>query len=279
MDPLSKLEWRNLNAGRNYPFMDGASLFVDNVFIPQSWILDARIYARGNYAQKSTCYVSKMVRSAEVVALQIKTGGGLLLGEAKVFFVDSTTDLIPIYDGTVVAGCLVIDPARNSLLQAFAEGEYEFTADIAPFLPSVCEYLPADQVQSINNFAGDVTITGNDGIQVIRRDANTIQINIVGDPHFNRYNCVTGDDQASTNALDLNGIFLKNVHVVHYLKNSLNQLVGPVVSKLKKKNDGSIALVLKSAAFEAAVDTRDLRPAFRITADKNTLTFSMAGAS
>lgn len=279
MEPLSKLEWRNMNSQRNYPFMDGASLSFNDAFIPQSWILDARIYARNNYSEQGGCYLSKLIRGSEVIALQFKTKSGVLLGEAKIKFSDNTTDLIPIYDGAVVAGCIVIDPIRNSLMQAISEGEYEFASTVAPLVPSVCEYLPAAQVQSLNDKAGAVTITGNDGIQVVRLDSSTIQINIVGDPHFNRHNCVTGMNEDANAALDLSGIFLKNVKVVHYIKNAQGQFLGPVISNLSKKQDGSISLVLQAQTFDPAMDTRDLRPAFRITAEKNTLTFSMAGAS
>lgn len=279
MDTLSKLEWRNLNASRNYPFTDGASLSLADAFIPQSWIIDARIYARGNYSEKSACYVSRLVRTADVVALQIKTAAGVFVGEAKVSFADTATDLIPIYDSDVVAGCLVIDPARNSLLQAISEGQYELASSIAPFVPSVCEYLPGNQVQSLNGRAGSVTITGNEGIQVVRVDSNTIQINVIGDPHFNRYNCVDGTNEDANAALDLEGVFLKNLTVIHYVKNSNGDLYGPVTSRLKKKDDGSVTLALATRAFNPTDDTRELRPAFRITTDQNTLTFSMAGAN
>lgn len=277
MDTLNKLQWRNLNSNRNYPFTDASLLYFDDAFLPQSWIVDARIYARGNYSAPQSCYVSKLIRTAEGVALQVSAYDGVLLGEAKISF-ESAADLIPIMDAEVPAGCLVIDPARNSLLQAISEGEYELDSNVAQFVPSACEYLPASQVQSINDKSGTVTLTGNEGIQVIKVDASTIQINIVGDPHFNRYGCIQGQDDAANDALDLSATFLKKLSVLHYVKTPNGSLSGPFVSRLVKKDDGSIVLALKTRSFNSADETVELRPAFRITTEGNTITFSMAGA-
>ena len=278
MDPLNKLEWRNLNSNRNYPFTDQSILSYGEAFIPQSWILDARIYARGNYAMEGSCYVSKMIRTAESVALQISNSAGELLGEAVIQF-SSSADLIPIYDEEIPTGCLVLDPARNTLLQAVTEGEYSFDSSIAMLLPSVCEYLPATQVQSINGQAGTITLTGGSGIRVSRVNRTTLEISIVGDPHFNRHGCVTGQDDAANDVLDLNSVFLKKLSIVHYVKTPSGTLGGPVVSRPVKNKDGSISLALKTAEFNREELTLDLRPALRFTTEGNALVFSMAGAT
>lgn len=276
MNPIPHLEWRNLNSNRNYPFMDSSSLIFDGGFIPQSWIVDARIYARGNYSEGQPCYISKMVRTNTLVALEVSASSGFVLGEAVIKF-GETKDIISIFDGSVLAGCLVIDPARSSLLQSVDEGEYSLTADSATFLPAVCEYLPETQVQSINSKSANVMLTGNEGIKVESLNGTTIKISILGDPHFTRYECVVNADSAPAEVLDLNGVFLKNLTIVHYVKSAAGALLGPFVSKLKQKPDGSVVLALKTKEFEAGSSEPDMRPAFRITTEGNSLIFSMAG--
>lgn len=276
MNPIPHLEWRNLNANRNYPFLDSSSLTFDGGFIPQSWIVDARIYARGNYSEAQPCYISKLVRTNTMVALEVSSSSGSLLGEAVIKF-GETKDVISVFNGSILAGCLVIDPARSSLLQSVDEGEYVITASTATFLPATCEYLPETQVQSINDKSSNVTLTGNEGIKVERLNPNTIKISILGDPHFTRYECVVDPTSAPAEVLDLNGVFLKNLTIVHYVKAASGQLVGPFASKLKQKPDGSVVLSLKTKDFEAGSSGPDMRPAFRITTEGNSLIFSMAG--
>lgn len=278
MNNIEYLEWHDLNASRNYPFTDSSTLTFNGKFLPQSWIVDARIYIRGNYMETQACYISKLVRSEDRVSLQVSSYSGVLLGEAQISFNNNNNnETIALMDGVRVAGCLVFDLAKNGLIEAIEEGEYVFNASVASFLPSVCEYLPANQVQSMNDKSGHLTLSGNEGIRVDRLDSSTIKISIVGDPHFTRHNCVDGVNQDASAALNLNGMFLKSLTIVHYVKNSQGQLIGPVVSRLKQKADGSVVLALKTKDFDPALDTRELRPAFRITSQGNTLTFSMAG--
>jgi hypothetical protein len=277
MNPINHLEWRNLNAGRNYPFLDGSSLIYDGGFIPQSWIVDARIYARGNYSESQPCYISKLTRTNVLVALEVSSSSGFVLGEAIIKFSENR-DTISIFDGEILTGCLVIDPLRSLLLQSIDEGEYDLTPTTATFLPAVCEYLPETQVQSINGKTANVTLTGNEGIKVERIDSSTIKISVLGDPHFIRYGCVVDSDSAPADVLDLNSVFLKNLTIVHYVKNTVGQMVGPYASKLKKRPDGSVVLALKTKKFQTGDPTvADMRPAFRITAEGNSLIFSMAG--
>jgi len=275
MNPIPHLEWRNLNSNRNYPFMDNSSLVFDGGFIPQSWIVDARIYARGNYSEDQPCYISKLIRTNTFVALEVSTSSGFIIGEAIIKF-GETKDIISIFNGSILAGCLVIDPARSSLLQSIDEGEYTLTAASATFLPIVCEYLPERQVQSINGKSANVVLTGNEGVKVERLDSATIKISILGDPHFTRYECVVDPNSAPAEVLDLNGIFLKKLTIIHYIKNSSGTLTGPHKSTLIKKPDGSVVLALKTNVAPGPPQP-DERPAFRITTEDNSLIFSMAG--
>ena len=122
-----------------------------------------------------------------------------------------------------------------------------------------------------------MTLTGNEGIKVERLNGTTIKISILGDPHFTRYECVVDPASAPAEVLDLNGVFLKNLTIVHYVKSAAGALLGPFVSKLKQKPDGSVVLALKTKEFEVGSSEPDMRPAFRITTEGNSLIFSMAG--
>lgn len=278
MNNLNYLPWRNLNSERNYPFTDDSTLELPGGMLPQSWILDARIYAAGNYIEDQGPYISRIIRNASHVAIQVSSYSGTRIGEAKIEFGDKPLgSMFSIMDGQRVAGCLVLDPEKSNLMQAVDEGEYALDPSVASFLACTCEYLPGPQVTSINGVVGDVILTGGDGIRVDRIDSSTIKVSIIGDPHFNRYDCVEGSNTEANDALDLNGLFLSNLTVIHYLKTPSGQMVGPVTSRLKKKSDGSVVMALKTAVFDPTQDTRDLRPAFRISVLGSAITFSMAG--
>lgn len=282
MESPNALPWNDLNRIRNYPFTDNSTLAFSGGFLPQQLILDARIYIRGNYQQTLPPYISKLVKNDEYVELTISNGSGDIIGVATLASSSSTgipdlatTKMYTIISADLVpAGCLIINVVTLSSLYSFESGEYDLDPTTATFLVSCCEYLPGDQVQSINDLSGAVTLTAYEGVELTRIEPNTIKISIVGDPHFNRYDCVTGTNTTATTVLELGALFMKQLKVVHYVKNSAGVLVGPYLSKLTKKPDGSIVLALSTSESATALEAR---PAFRITTSGNTITFSLAG--
>lgn len=277
---IQNLEWRNLNSLRKYPFTDGSSLFFDGGALPPGWILDARVYPRGQYQSEEPCRVGRLVRAYDSVTLELVTGS-VTIGVAKVPL-GGQDSLVTVFDGTVPAGCLVVDPSRTQFLQAVDEGEYELPAGSADLLPSCVEAMPYPQVTSLGGASGNLLLSASEGISLTRVDASTLRIDIVGDPHPTRYDCIQEAPSSEGNqALDLQGTFLEQLTVVHYVKNSQGQLVGPFASRLQSRADGSIALVLKTQAMPdplpAGTTALDFRPAFRITVEDNSLVFSMAG--
>lgn len=279
MNTLVNLEWRNLNSNRNYPFADSATMGFAEYILPQSWILDARIYIRNSYNQEQPCYISKLVRTAEAVVLTVSSSETTVVGQATISLT-SSADMINVLDGTIVTGCLVIDPNRTSLLQAVDEGEYVLEATVAPIVASCCEFLPSPQVQSINSQVDNVTLVAREGISLSREDNSTIKVSIIGDPHFTRYNCAPTDGSAAEQVLLLRSVFLERFSVIHYIKvgEDGRQLV---TSRLIRAADGSIQLALQTNVPDIGATpegNRATRPAFRITATENTITFSLAGA-
>ena len=281
MSSLENLHWRHLNSIRNYPFTDSSSLTLASGFIPQGWILDARVYARNCYKADDSAYIGRIVRGSSFIVLTFYSGQGDLLGEANVNFSSSNT-FIPILLNGVSSGCIVVDPSFNSTVQALDEGEQTVDPDVARLVPSVCEYLPGPQVQSINDVSGAVLLRANEGIRATRLDESTIRIDIVGDPHFERYGCPEGANEAANDVLDVKSRFLENLQILHYLRLPSGNIAGPVLSTLKRKKDGSIVLALQSPTYASgndAISLREARPAFRISTEGNTITFSLAGAS
>ena len=280
MNPLKSIEWRSLNGARNYPFTDSSTLSFDSGFIPQGWIVDARIYARNCYKNTNTAYVSKMLREASYIVLTISSDSDEILGEATIEFTSSSRNIPILLDG-VYAGCLVIDTAGTSTIQSLAEGEVTLENTVARFVPSVCEYLPGPQVQAINDVSGELLFRANEGIRATRVDETTIRIDIVGDPHFERLGCPEGANDAANDVLDVKSRFLENLQILHYLRLPNGSVGGPVLSSLKRKKDGSIVLALDSPTYTGSSDPvafREARPAFRISTAGNTITFSLAGA-
>ena len=277
MESPNVLGWEDLNRIRNYPFTDDSTLVFTGGFLPQRLILDARIYIRGNYQEPLPAYISKIVKNDESVVLTISNGSGVVLGSTSLtstsLLFDTVQCTVLAEDG-IVAGCLIIDSNSLSSLYSFESGEYELDKTTATFVVSCCEYLPGEQVQSINGLSNKINITAYEGIEFTPGPSpNTITISVVGDPHFNRYGCPF-DDDASVPQEILTSVFLEQLRVVHYVKNIQGNLVGPFVSKLTKKLDGSIVLALYTNPGAVALEAR---PAFRITTTDNTITFSLAG--
>jgi hypothetical protein len=272
---IQDLGWRNINALRRYPFSDGSSMFFEAGAIPSAWILDARIYARGNYGSSGVCRIGRLIKDVSSISLVFYSGDAAL-GTAVISFDPFFSDaLVTIMDGDIPAGCLVIDSSRTALLQAIPAGDYALAEGVADLVPSCIEPLPARQVVSISKAAGDVRISAAEGISLVRQDASTVRVDIIGDPHSARYGCTTAPGNTP---LDLLGTFLERLTVLHYVKTPNGDFVGPYASNLESRSDGSIALILKTPQAEGPV-TREVRPAFRITVDGSSITFSMAGGS
>jgi len=290
MNSLNSLDWRNLNSMRNYPFTDSSTLSMNNLFLPQTWILDARVYCHGSYKATETPYISKIIKTDLLISLVVSSSSGEEIGEAKVVL-NKTEDSIIIVDSKgFTNGCIVIDPNSTALAQVLPDGETELAPSVARFLPHVCQYLPGPQVQSINGEHGDINLIAEAGVKLTAiphesssstEHTSTIRIDLIGDPHFNRYNCVTGANSQTDDIFELNSKFLKRLKILHYVKSpSSGQITGPYKSSLTRKKNGSIMLALSTPSSEGGtpVEVREARPSFRIQVSDNKITLNLAGA-
>lgn len=298
MNSLIGLEWRDKNLQRNYPFVDSVNLSLGSAgFVPTDLIVDARIYLRGAYKANTTPYLGKIETRPDGALLFIYIDGvdlgvvsipwALVNTEFAGSFPDSvnqTADVnlatLSIKNNNIVNGVLVVNKDALAMLQAFAQGTYTFTSDQLSFLPFVCEYMPGPQVTSANALIDSITLRGETGVKVERINSTDIKISIVGDPHFNRYDCLPGNEGFDLFQNQL-PIFLNQLSVLHYVKNESGELIGPYQSTLKINHGNNLLRADGSIDFHLVTSTgqpREFRPAFRLTARDNSLIFSMAGA-
>lgn len=289
MKYLVGLEWTNKNSQRNYPFTDSSTMIVgDYGFIPNDLIVDARIYLRGTYKALTTPHVGQISLELDKAIFHIMLGESEL-GQVEIPWniaaniqytpvADTKLASFSIFNAGIPTGMMVINVTMLHILQSLGQGSYTLGSEVLQFLPFVCEYLPGPQITSVNGLTGPVTLRGETGIQVkqLPSSDNEIEISIVGDPHFTRYNCLPGASDIADALINLRSNFLEELVIVHYLNaNSSN----PSISKLKTRidsgprQDGSIDFHSESPPLQNG------RRAFRITVNGNTINFSMAGGN
>jgi hypothetical protein len=295
MDSIRGFSWTNSNASRNYPFLDNTDLtLADAGFLPNDFIVDARIYIRNTYQAASSPYISKLQITADkaivtVACANIEIGSaefpytltletepneakGIYLGENGISFMA----VCPIKQLDVLAGTFVVNLKALDTIQALNQSVYEFSPNKLRFVPAVCEYLPGPQVTSINGLTGDLVLRGETGIRVDKINDTDIKISIVGDSHFTRFNCV---ESPLENILTS---FVEQLTVIHHPRavnpNIPNDVPPIQTSRLKVMNsesykDGSVDF---SLALQDNLEL-DRRQAFRVTVQGNTITLGMAG--
>jgi hypothetical protein len=289
MKSLVGLEWANNNTQRNYPFTDSSTMIIgESGFIPNDLIVDARIYLRGTYGATSTPYVSQIDLELDKAVLYISADANLL-GQVEIpWNVSANLQYVSaaeiklasfaVKSSAILTGMVTVNVEMMHVLQSLGQGSYRLESNVMRFLPFVCEYLPGPQVTSANELTGPVTLRGEAGIQVkqLPNSDTDIEISIVGDPHFTRYNCLPGSSDAADALAELRSTFLEELLVVHYPSPTATN---PVIRALKTRRegarrDGSIDMH-STAPLTAISGTR----AFRIVVSGNTINFSLAGGN
>jgi hypothetical protein len=295
MNSITGIAWPNSNSNRNYPFMDSTNLSIESGgFIPNDFIVDARIYIRNTYNASSTPHVSKITVGLDKTDFTLACDG-VELGIAEfpyalaleqqpnenkgIYLGANGIDLMaicPIRQNNKLAGNFVINLKALTTIQALNQGVYSFNSSQLRFVPSVCEYLPSPQVVSINGVSGDVILRGESGIRVERQNETDIKISIVGDPHFTRYNC----PEDAQNPIDnVSTLFLEQLTVVHHTSSSSTSPIAKSTLQVMNNQyykDGAINFNLDTGGTSSL--PLQQRPAFRFNVQGNTITLSMAGA-
>lgn len=295
MNRIAGTGWINNNSSRNYPFVDSANLSIaSDGFIPNDFIVDARIYMRNTYQASRPAYISSLQVLADKVIITLACDR-VELGKAELpysltaeqqpnedkgtYFGPDGSDLLAvcsIKQNNVMAGVLVINVPALNIIQSLEQKLYSFAVNQLEFVAAVCDYLPGPQVTSINQTSGEITLRGETGILVEKTldGSSTIKISIVGDSHFTRSNCVENPLENEV------ALFLEQLTVIHYSNPEPNASLN--TSRLKVMNidglkDGSIDFSLMSKVTRNNALPLNERPAFRVTVEGNTIKLSMAG--
>ena len=193
-------EFRNEQKYSRYPFVDSATLLSENeepALSPDSFIdasffgidLGPRLYISridvGN--QDVTIYVGDDNNNTALKATYDATVGP---ENGVIRFFDS-------FDRP--AGLLLVDADNLGQFNAWVPGTYSFDVEATEFVSTVV--IPAKEpgVRGVlyeeNFIYGDMWLVGRGGV-VIRKDAdeiNTIRVDVVGEPLFNRFACSDED--------------------------------------------------------------------------------------
>jgi hypothetical protein len=188
-------QFRDQQADSRYPFADRATLVSRErqLEIGRDTFIDAALYAIGGGRQ---AYISAVVVTPQLITIRI--GDVETRERASASFnplqlpEDGVLQVFDIYDRP--AGMLLSTPlalARFSGWPAethsFAQAATEFVASVViPAREPGVRALVADDGALLT---GDVWLVGGRGVVVRKEDEQTIRVDVIGEPLFNRFLC------------------------------------------------------------------------------------------
>lgn len=191
---IKEFEWRDINAGRRYPFLDEA-LMTDGIrFIPDSWLLDARLYPRGVYEGYDKVFIGAIRRQNSQIRIYFTVSNTIDIAYADFSFLSSSDSIeVRNINDNTIAGILIVNPETTRLFANFENTTVRFSNKVFPFCPSVIQPIPSPQVTAFqvdtgDVLSGDVWLVGGPGVH-LEVENNKIIINFVGDPLYKRVNC------------------------------------------------------------------------------------------
>jgi hypothetical protein len=186
-------EFRDEVAGTRYPFNDNATLrTTDGLFdLPVGTIVDASLFPIGATPPLYLSAITVKQRTLEFTISDFRrtvvASGGTDTGNAA-----DTVTLVDAYERPV--GVLVVDPDVLINLTAWPEGAHAFAQAAATFVPTCVIPAPVRGVQALvdkdgDQLFGDVWLVGDQGVIFRQVDAQTIRVDVVGDPLSARVLC------------------------------------------------------------------------------------------
>ena len=178
-------EWRDDNANIAFPFVDSAKLKTSlGVSLNNRAFLDAAIYPPGYVGR---VFLGQVVSSLSGVTYVLTNERGVVIASGAL-----TNDEIWFSDALGRnAGVLIVDPTE--LPQNWPIGTHSFGTG-AELVASVIE-LGADTAPTSlvlpdgTLITGDVWVVGDDGVVITQAGDGSTQVNMVGDPLFQRRLC------------------------------------------------------------------------------------------
>ncbi len=184
-------QFRDENAGSLYPFADGSTLADDSgaIALDRDMFVDASIYPLGGDAG---LYLSRVVIDGRAAAFWFGTPASPDLCHAEFDPLVPPSALVLGDAYARPAGVLVCDPTVMAIVQTWADGEYTFDEAATAIVASCVIPMPTTGLQGLlvgdELVSGDVWIVGERGV-VVRYDAGTVRVDVVGDPLFARRAC------------------------------------------------------------------------------------------
>lgn len=192
-------EFRDEYAPTRYPFADSATLVASNTgqSLDPDIFLDASIYPLN---AQGGLYISRIDVASRAVQIHIADQLRQIWASATFDPILPPADL-PLHDEWGrPAGILVSEADRLARFSTWASGSHDYLPTATPFAVACVIPLPETGVRGLLTareelFVGDVLLVGDNGV-VLRTDpehANTIRVDIVGDPLFLRKLCTPID--------------------------------------------------------------------------------------
>ena len=175
--------WREKNLDRNYPFLDSAMLTNGVDFLPDNFLLDARLYPINGLGQ---AFLASVERNADTTTFRFSDGSAGEFGTA-VMTGSTIPDLIHVTDTYGrSAGVLVPGPG---LLEVFnwSNGSHTFETLLQTgFAARTQASLPDPGVNGLllpddNVVSGNVWLVGEKGVQ-LSVENGTVRVDIIGEP-------------------------------------------------------------------------------------------------
>jgi hypothetical protein len=189
---LINQEWRNANAHRHYPFADHARLAAtDSTELPDLLFEDARIYLIG---AGPDVYLSEIKIGIDTVTVRIQDASGVYATGSFTLSAPASGE-IALYDQYGrPAGVLVSTYTKLVQLPTLFPAQVNFTASATPFAASCVVPQPQTGLRGIllddgTFLSGDVYLAGEDGIVLSIPSANTIRIDVIGNPYQHQEEC------------------------------------------------------------------------------------------
>lgn len=190
MEALLFEQWREQNAGTEYPFRLGASLAGDDGETLKGIFADAVVYPRG------------VTEAAYLSRVEIRGGGATFhVGDPAVpyrckgdcSFLSPTLPIKLLDADGVPSGVLVpASPEEFLRLQSWGSGDHLFRPAASPFVAAAIHTIDAPGLAGIRVngelVTGEVWLVGRTGV-TLEVDGQNIIVHAVGDPLFRRTLC------------------------------------------------------------------------------------------
>lgn len=185
-------EFRDQNRTTAYPFIDQATLRSDTgQQLSESTFIDAAIYVVG---LQSGAYLTHITIGTALAKIFIGDAADPERASVEVDF-SAPGSVLRLFDAFArPAGILLTTAAEIALLQTWPVGDHTFSPRATEFVASTVTPTPELGVRGLITaagvvLAGDVWLVGEDGVVVRQDGEQTIRIDIVGEPLFNRKLC------------------------------------------------------------------------------------------